>query len=193
MTPESESSDAALDFQSVYDEFRVRIRRYLARLGGTADADDLTQETFARVSQALAGFRREAALSTWIYRIATNAALDRLRSPSSRRMVEPALPDGPGPAGAEDQEGEPGTETEARSLEQQLCREERYDCYREYIDGLPPNYRTVVALSELEQLAADEIADILGLSPGVVKTRLHRGRARLLQELKTHCKAEDWL
>jgi len=55
------------------------------------------------------------------------------------------------------------------------------------------SYRTVVALSELDDLAANEIAEILGISVDVVKIRLHRGRARLLQELKTHCNAEDWL
>ena len=55
------------------------------------------------------------------------------------------------------------------------------------------NYRTVVALSELEGLVASQIAGILGLSVNVVKTRLHRGRARLLQDLRTHCNAEDWL
>jgi RNA polymerase sigma-70 factor (ECF subfamily) len=51
----------------------------------------------------------------------------------------------------------------------------------------------VVVLSELEQLPNSEIAEILGLSLDVVKIRLHRGRSRLLDELKTHCKAEDWL
>jgi RNA polymerase sigma-70 factor (ECF subfamily) len=55
------------------------------------------------------------------------------------------------------------------------------------------NYRTVVALSELEGLAPAEIAEILGLSVGAVKIRLHRGRAQLLRELREHCKAEDWL
>jgi RNA polymerase sigma-70 factor (ECF subfamily) len=51
----------------------------------------------------------------------------------------------------------------------------------------------VVALSELEELAAREIADILGLSLDVVKIRLHRGRTRLLKTLKGHCNPEDWL
>ena len=76
----AELDGATLDFPRVYDEFHTRIRRYLTRLGGPAEADDLTQETFARVSQGLPGFRGEAALSTWIYRIATNVASDRARS-----------------------------------------------------------------------------------------------------------------
>src|SRR3989338_10094125 len=86
-------SGAALDFQRVYDEFHVRIRRYLVRLGGPGDADDLTQETFARVSQALAGFRGEATLSTWIYRIATNVALDPAGGPGVRLPARAAEPE----------------------------------------------------------------------------------------------------
>jgi RNA polymerase sigma-70 factor (ECF subfamily) len=63
----------------------------------------------------------------------------------------------------------------------------------EFVKQLPPNYRTVVVLSELEQMPNQEIAAILGLSLEAVKIRLHRGRTRLMQELKAHCKAEDWL
>jgi RNA polymerase sigma-70 factor (ECF subfamily) len=82
---------------------------------------------------------------------------------------------------------------EAPTLEQQLMRKEMYECFLDYVKRLPPNYRTVVVLSELEQLPNDEIAGILGISVDMVKIRLHRGRKRLLQELKDHCKAEDWL
>jgi RNA polymerase sigma-70 factor (ECF subfamily) len=85
------------------------------------------------------------------------------------------------------------TGEEAQSPEQQLFHKERYECYCDCIETLPSNYRTIIELSELEKLAANEIADILGLSLDVVKIRLHRGRERLLRELKSHCKAEDWL
>ena len=82
---------------------------------------------------------------------------------------------------------------EALSPEQQLFRKERYECYGDCIETLPLNYRTIIQLSELENFAANEIAEILGLSLDVVKIRLHRGRKRLLEELKSHCKTEDWL
>ncbi len=68
-----------------------------------------------------------------------------------------------------------------------------YQCFVDFVKNLRVNYRTVVVLSELEQLTNNEIAEILGLSLDTVKIRLHRGRARLLKELKTHCEAEDWL
>jgi RNA polymerase sigma factor (sigma-70 family) len=73
------------DFQTIHAEFRPRIQRYLARLVGESEAEDLTQEVFVKVHRALPSFRGEAQLSTWIYRIATNAALDRLRSPAFKR------------------------------------------------------------------------------------------------------------
>ncbi len=84
---------AALDFHRVYDEFQPRIRRYLARLAGATEAEDLTQETFVRVHHALEGFRGDAALATWIYRIATNVATDRLRTPGFQLGVRSAEPD----------------------------------------------------------------------------------------------------
>ncbi len=75
------------DPQTLYDEFQPKIRRYLSRLVGTTKADDLTQEVFVKVTQALTAFRGESTLSTWIYRIATNTALDRLRSPAFQRAA----------------------------------------------------------------------------------------------------------
>jgi RNA polymerase sigma-70 factor (ECF subfamily) len=69
-----------LAIQDIYEEFRPRILRYVAGLVGDQEAEDLTQEIFVRVHQALDGFRGEAKPSTWLFRIATNAALDRLRN-----------------------------------------------------------------------------------------------------------------
>lgn len=178
-----------LEFKEIHDEFRLKLRRYLARLVGEGEADDLTQEVFVRVSQALPTFRGESQLSTWIYRIATNAAIDKMRAVSFRQDAQKDSMDD-------------ATETEAKdiwtgeeppSLEQQAMRNEMYECFADFVAKLPANYRTVVVLSELEQLTNEEIAEILGLSVAVVKIRLHRGRERLLKELKENCKAEEWL
>jgi RNA polymerase sigma-70 factor, ECF subfamily len=185
-------SEIVLDFQKIYTDFRPKIQHYLTRLVGAYEAEDLTQEVFVRINQALPTFRGESQVSTWIYRIATNAALDKLRAPSFKQIA----PTGPlnnadlGELEVEDRDikGEA-----APSVEQQLCHQERVECYQNFIESLPINYRAVVALSELEGLVANEIAEILGLSLDVVKVRLHRGRVRLLQALKAHCKAEDWL
>ena len=168
-------SGAALDFQRVYDEFHVRIRRYLVRLGGPGDADDLTQETFARVSQALAGFRGEAALSTWIYRIATDGALGRARRPRSQPQAHTAEPEALAALGT------------MPVIEQDIASREMSACVRDYVDQLPADSRTVVILSELEELPDREIAEILGISLEAAKIRLHRARARLRQMLEQGC------
>ncbi len=72
-------------------------------------------------------------------------------------------------------------------------RKEMIQCFEDFVEKLPVNYRTAIVLSDLEGLTNIEIAEVLDLSLDVVKIRLHRGRARLLEELKTHCKVEDWL
>ncbi len=170
-----EPAGAALDFQRVYDEFQPRIRRYLARLAGPGEADDLTQETFARVSQALASFRGEAALSTWIYRIATNVALDRARSPGFQLQARAAEPEALAALST------------APAIEQDIARREMSECVRDYVDQLPAAYRTVVVLSELEELPDREIAEVLGISLEAAKIRLHRARGRLRQMLEHGC------
>ena len=76
-----------LDFQEVYDTFQPKINRYLTRLVGESDEEDLTQEIIIKINKALIDFRGESDISTWIYRIATNAALDILRSPSQKKDV----------------------------------------------------------------------------------------------------------
>ena len=186
-------SEAVWDFQKIHEEFRPKIERYLVRLVGEYEAEDLTQDVFIKISRALQTFRGESQLSTWIYRVATNAALDRLRDPSFKRIVQDGLSESSKLGEIEVEDKNPWTGEEAASPEQELFRKERFECYCDCIESLPLNYRTIVALSELEALAAGEIAEILGLSLDVVKIRLHRGRVRLLQELKSHCKAEDWL
>jgi RNA polymerase sigma-70 factor (ECF subfamily) len=181
--------DETLEFQKIYADYRPKILRYLARLIGEGEAEDLAQEVFVKVSQRLSSFRGDSQLSTWIYRIATNAAIDKMRSFASQQGAELNLPDDSDQV--EDVDVWTGEGTP--SLEQLLMRKEMYACFENYVKKLPANYRTVVVLSEIEQLSNNEIAEVLGLSLDVVKIRLHRGRTRLLQELRTHCRAEDWL
>lgn len=169
------AAGAALDFQGVYDEFRPRIRRYLVRLAGVLEAEDLTQETFLRVNQALASFRGDAALATWIYRIATNVATDRLRAPCSRlgaRSARPAILAGLGTLPL---------------VEQDIARREMSECVRDYVALLSANLRVVVVLSEFEELPDRQIAEVLGISLGAAKIRLHRARARLREMLERGC------
>lgn len=176
------------DFQKIYGIFQPKILRYLARLAGEQEAEDLTQETFVKIHHALENFRGEAQLSTWIYRIATNTALDKLRSPSFQKVAQFTLSDD---SIDNDQTGGSDrivlVKEEKPPVEKQLIREEMNDCIRGYIEKLPEDYRVVLALSEYEGLKNNEIAGILGISLDTVKIRLHRARAKLKEELENNC------
>lgn len=169
---------ATLDFQSIHDRFRPRVLRYLKRLVGDGEAEDVAQAVMLKVHQGLAGFHGESTVSTWIYRIATNAALDKLRrkpAPDST-LIE---------FDSDDSEVPP--EVQTPSVEQAVVREEMSACIRDFIERLPENYKTVMVLSEIEGFKNDEIAAILELSLDTVKIRLHRARERLRQDLERGC------
>lgn len=178
-----------LEFQQVYDTYQPRILRYLVRLIGAEEAEDLSQEVFVKVNQSLKTFRGDAQLSTWLYRIATNTAIDKMRSVAYRQDAQTGSLNETLETQSQTVRMDEGTP----SLKQILFQKERYNCYARFIKNLPVNYRLIVMLSEIEELTSNEIADILGLSQDVVKIRLHRGRTRLLKELKDHCKPEEWL
>lgn len=172
-----------MKFETIFDEYHPKILRYLTRMVGANDAEDVAQEVFDKVHRGIEGFQGESRLSTWIYRIATNAAIDRSRSTSykhekERRPFEDATANGS------------SSLPESPSIpitDQLVIRKEMSDCINEFIDALPPDYRTVLVLSDLEGLANKEIAEILGISPGNVKIRLHRARTRLKKALESGC------
>src|SRR3990172_431788 len=136
-----------LEFQKIYDTFQPKILRYMTRLVGEDDAEDLTQETFVKVHRALENFRGESQLSTWIYRIAANTAKDKLRSPSFQQVAQFNLSDD---SIEEDQEGNIGrvviVKEEKPPVEKQLIKAEMNDCIHGYIEKLPETYRAILAL-----------------------------------------------
>ncbi len=171
-----------LRFDDIYASLHPKIVRYLTRLVGETEAEDLAQETFAKVGQSLKDFRGEAQLQTWVYRIATNTALDRLRSPVLRETSQnPECIESIVSIEAID----PGPKR--LSVEQQAIREEMSSCVREVVYRLPDTYRTAIVLSELEGFKDQEVAEILGLSLSAAKIRVHRARARLKEELSKRC------
>jgi len=175
-------SDSGTEFPKIYDAFRPKILRYLTRLVGEHEAEDLTQEVFIKVSQGLKDFRGASKLSTWIYRIATNAALDKLRG-RSLKQIEVSSMDS-----EKEEEGKYiPLQRKLSSIDQQLIRKEMNACIRNVIKKLPGDYRTVIVLSELEELGNREIAEILQVSLDAVKIRLHRARAKLKKELENLC------
>lgn len=166
------------DFERIHREFRPVVFRYLQRLAGDRDAEDLTQEVFMKISRGLRDFRNDSQLSTWIYRIATNAALDRLRSPD---FIQPERQEAIG----DDKDIWP--DEKAAPADQLLIRREMNECIRGVIEKLPADYRTVIVLSDLEEMKNSRIAEILGISLDAVKIRLHRARVKLKEALDAQC------
>lgn len=170
-------------FNEIFDEYHPRIIRYLKRIVNPDDAEDLSQEVFDKINRGLNKFQGRSSLSTWIYRIATNTAIDKSRSADYKyEMVRHSFEDETSheSSGATAAKASPATD-------QLVIRKEMSDCINEFIDNLPPDYRTVVVLSDLEGFTNKEIAEILGISLDNVKIRLHRARARLKKALKEGC------
>lgn len=168
------------DFTTIYQEFAKPIERYLLRFLEPREAEEVTQEVFLKVNSSLADFRHEAKLSTWIYKIATNMALDRLKKASYRFEAKQISLQEP-------ERSAPMEEQHANSVESTAIHKEMNQCIRGVIDKLPENYRMVIVLSELGGFSNQEISEVLGLSVGVVKTHLYRGKKRLKEELIKAC------
>lgn len=181
----SSTVESEFDFLKIYKDFRPKILRYMTRIVSENEAEDLTQEVFVKINRALKAFRGDSSLSTWIYKIATNTALDRLRCSSISLGDEKRLPIDDIEETKEDTEVWTGEDK--ASIEQRVIRQEMNECIREIIETLPQTYRSVIVLSELEGFKDTEIADILGLSLQVTKIRLHRARTRLKKELEMAC------
>lgn len=170
------SGFAEIGFAEIHAEYRPKLLRYLGRIVGPDDAEDLCQDVFAKVHANLKDFRGEASLSTWIYRIATNTAIDRLRARSVLDLAAQA-----------DDEIDLAADDAGCSAEASIIRGEMNACIGTFVDALPDSYRLVLALSELEGLKNREIADTLGLSLDTVKIRLHRARRELKQRFESGC------
>ena len=172
-----------LDFNEVYREFHPKIVPYLSRLAGPDEAEDIAQEAFEKISIGLGEFRGESKLSTWIYRIATNTAIDRLRSAAYKHAtVQRDLEDADGPEAQSDWVAHKPTPSDRT-----VIRKEMSECVIEFIDNLPEDYRAAIVLSELEGFANKEIADILNISLENAKARLHRARGKLREMLNDGC------
>jgi RNA polymerase sigma-70 factor (ECF subfamily) len=169
------------EFSSIYDEYYPKIVRFLTRLIGELEAEDAAQEAFVKIDRALESFRGESSLSTWIYRIATNTAMDHLRRPSSKRSL----------LATEDKDLSSDEDTgpidSKPLLDTVLIRKDMNDCIRSVVDSLPAEYSTVLVLSEFEGLANSEIAEVIGISLDTAKIRLHRARTKLRKALEVKC------
>ncbi len=179
ITPTTQDSEldpgnVSVIFQGDYK----RIFRYiLSMVQDTAEAEDLTQETFLRAYRGRDSLREEGAQITWLYRIATHVCLDRLRQYARRNPRE---------SDADiDQVDVP--EPDTPSLQKTLEQDEMSGCVQGYLTRLPDNYRSAIMLHDMHDLDAPEIAQLLGESVANVKIRLHRARQKLRSALQAGC------
>jgi RNA polymerase sigma-70 factor, ECF subfamily len=170
-------------FALLIAQYSQPIYSLIARsLQDPADASDITQEVFIKVFRSIRGFHGEASLRTWLYRIALREASNQRRWWSRHKRQEiaidaPSAPDSDGesePLSLASTLADPGTSPYDHAAQKEL--RERVEAA---LRNLPEAFRTVVVLREIEGFAYEEIADILEVNLGTVKSRLTRGRAIL--------------
>ena len=143
-------------------------------VGNYESALDLTQEIFIKVYSSLRRYRAEFKFSTWIYKIAHNAAVDHLRRTSTREQSLVVGPEG-------DQFDLP-VESKRPSPEQESELKERRGEIESVVRALPSNYRELVILRHSQDLSYEEIVEVTGLPLGTVKNRLFRAREMMRQQ-----------
>jgi RNA polymerase sigma-70 factor (ECF subfamily) len=178
------STGEPLTPEKVFHEHAGRVYHLARRmLGSDADAEDVTQDVLLQVVRKLDTFRGESTLSTWLHRITVNAALAHRRKKAHREEHEVRDPfdhfldDG--------FHGAPVHQWSVRP-EDQVLDEETQQLIEQAIAQLPPHYRDVIVLADVEQLPNAEIAKVLGDSVQAVKSRLHRARLLLREALAPH-------
>jgi RNA polymerase sigma-70 factor, ECF subfamily len=170
------------DVPSRLAEFRPQIQRHLfAMVHDSEIADELTQETYGRALERLEGLRDPQAGLAWLYRIATNVALDRLRRRAPADIPLDEL--GVGEAEAASAREEPRTS----QIEAAFERSEMSECVQTYLETLPDDYRVAILLHDAHGLSNLAVAELVGCSLPTAKIRVHRARARLRAVLDAAC------
>ncbi len=171
-------------FNELVELYGDRVFRLLCRmLARREEAEDMAQEVFVQVFKAIDQFRGDAKLGTWIYRIAVNVCKNRSKYLSRRH------------AGAEDElepalERAPHAHTRGVTSSELALPDQMVEGYqlevivKRCIVELDPDFREVLVLRDVEDLAYEEIAEITGLAEGTVKSRLHRARAMLKERVE---------
>jgi len=166
----------AESFEGLYVLHKRRVYSLCLRMtGNTAEAEDLTQEAFLQLYRKIASFRGESAFSTWLHRLAVNVVLMRLRKKglpqvSLEETLEPQQEGGP--------RKDIGTRDNVLAGSIDRINLERA------IESLPPGYRMVFVLHDIEGYEHNEIAEMLGCSIGNSKSQLHKARMKLRDLLK---------
>ena len=161
-------------FETLVLEYEKNVYNIALRMtGNSEDAADMTQEAFIKAYNSLQSFRGDSKFSVWLYRIVSNVCLDFLRSRNRRPTVSLSVEDDDG------EDAQLDVADESQSPELLLDRKLTRESVRRGLDSLPPDYRQILLLREIQGLSYDEIAQALGLEVGTVKSRIFRARKRL--------------
>jgi RNA polymerase sigma-70 factor (ECF subfamily) len=163
-------------FEALYDLHKRRVYSLCLRMtANAAEAEDLTQEAFLQLFRKIGTFRGESAFSTWLHRMAVNVVLMRLRKKNL-----PVIPlDDPLESEEETSKKELGAADPLLAGSVDRMQIQRA------VEALPPGYRTIFVLHDVEGYEHNEIADIVGCSIGNSKSQLHKARMKLRDLLKT--------
>jgi RNA polymerase sigma-70 factor (ECF subfamily) len=160
--------DAAAQ-RELYETHVDRVYRLAYRLAGDDElARDFTQEAFIRAFDRLRSFRGDSSFGTWLYTIAMSVALNGLRGVRRLRTREVAID---------------GTGAESLGHTPQAADPDLKERLYKAIDELPPGYRTVFVMHDMEGYTHEEIGEVLGIQAGTSKAQLFRARARLREAL----------
>jgi RNA polymerase sigma-70 factor, ECF subfamily len=166
-------------FETLVRRYQTRVQSHVARMvGNRDDALDLSQEIFVKVFQALDRYNPEYKFSTWLFRIAGNAAIDHLRKRRPRTIpLEVPDPEGGGRMSSPEYKT---TDLDPYAL---LRNTERGDAIASAIESLPAEFKELIALRHFTGLSYEEIAEVKGMPLGTVKNKLFRARAVLKDRL----------
>ena len=175
-------------FGQLVQKYQDRLHNTVVHVvGNVEDAKDVVQEAFVQAFLKLESFQGASAFYTWLYRIAFNvAATHRRRQGAMRSAEQVALADGH-LRGAAPRRGRDATDGPGERLE----REERCRQVRHAISQLPEEHRVVLVLREMDGCCYETIAEILDLPVGTVRSRLHRARMQLREQLKEVLAVEE--
>ena len=163
-------------FQALYDRHKRRVYSLCLRMtANTAEAEDLTQEAFLQLYRKIATFRGESAFSTWLHRLSVNVVLMHLRKKSLPVVsLEETTQTG--------EEDTPKKDFGAEDLALAGSIDRLH--LQKAVDDLPPGYRTIFVLHDVEGYEHNEIAQLVGCSIGNSKSQLHKARMKLRDLLK---------
>ncbi|GAE37126.1 RNA polymerase sigma factor SigW [Halalkalibacter akibai] len=166
-------------FSEIVELYKDKVFQVAYRMvGNMHEAQDIAQEAFLRAYTNIDSFDLNRKFSTWLFRIATNVAIDRLRKKKPDFYLQEEV------RGSDGLTYESQLASDEESVDDQVVKLERQEWVQDEINQLPTKYRTIIILRYIEDLSIKEISEVLDIPPSTVKTRIHRGREALRKRMR---------